>query len=79
MMNPALLFDDHCSFGPRRAPQLTAQFQLTTLSQNLITMLTSLQEEKLKDKFETCDMEEITNAVHITLDRLDNNQLAEQH
>merc|ERR1711990_1316155 len=42
------------------------------------TMRNTLQEEKLKDKFEGGDKEKIEKAVQDTLDRLDKNQLAEK-
>merc|ERR1712190_427000 len=42
------------------------------------TMRNTLQEEKLKDKFEDGDKEKIENAVQETLDWLDKNQLAEK-
>merc|ERR1739837_11177 len=42
------------------------------------TMRNTLQEEKLKEKFEDGDKEKIENAVQETLDWLDKNQLAEK-
>jgi len=42
------------------------------------TMRNSLQEEKLKDKFEPVDKDKIEAAVRDTLDWLDKNQLAEK-
>merc|ERR1712238_274531 len=42
------------------------------------TMRNTLQEEKLKEKFEAGDKEKIENAVQETLDWLDKNQLAEK-
>merc|ERR1711918_275157 len=42
------------------------------------TMRNTLQEEKLKDKFEGGDKENIEKAVQETLDWLDKNQLAEK-
>merc|ERR1712127_598294 len=42
------------------------------------TMRNTLQEEKLKDKFEPGDQEKIEKAVQETLDWLDKNQLAEK-
>merc|ERR1719227_60770 len=42
------------------------------------TMRNTLQEEKLKDKFEGGDKEKIEKAVQDTLDWLDKNQLAEK-
>merc|ERR1712151_363880 len=42
------------------------------------TMRNTLQEEKLKEKFESGDKEKIENAVQETLDWLDKNQLAEK-
>merc|ERR1712137_1102766 len=42
------------------------------------TMRNSLNEEKLKDKFEGGDKEKIEKAVQDTLDWLDKNQLAEK-
>merc|ERR1712023_82833 len=42
------------------------------------TMRNTLQEEKLKDKFEGDDKEKIEKAVQDTLDWLDKNQLAEK-
>merc|ERR1711908_235392 len=42
------------------------------------TMRNTLQEEKLKDKFEGDDQEKIEKAVQETLDWLDKNQLAEK-
>merc|ERR1712165_164960 len=42
------------------------------------TMRNTLQEEKLKGKFEAGDQEKIENAVQETLDWLDKNQLAEK-
>merc|ERR1711963_722270 len=42
------------------------------------TMRNTLQEEKLKDKFEAGDKEKIEKAVQDTLDWLDKNQLAEK-
>merc|ERR1711920_1044716 len=42
------------------------------------TMRNTLQEEKLKDKFESGDQEKIEKAVQDTLDWLDKNQLAEK-
>merc|ERR1711884_336645 len=42
------------------------------------TMRNTLQEEKLKDKFESGDKEKIEKAVQETLDWLDKNQLAEK-
>merc|ERR1711972_1012587 len=42
------------------------------------TMRNTLQEEKLKDKFEDGDKEKIESAVQETLDWLDKNQLAEK-
>merc|ERR1712113_1155633 len=42
------------------------------------TMRNTLQEEKLKDKFEAGDKEKIEAAVQETLDWLDKNQLAEK-
>merc|ERR1711884_449092 len=42
------------------------------------TMRSTLQEEKLRDKFESGDKEKIEAAVHETLDWLDKNQLAEK-
>merc|ERR1712050_738201 len=42
------------------------------------TMRNTMQEEKLKDKFESGDKEKIENAVQETLDWLDKNQLAEK-
>merc|ERR1712026_191162 len=42
------------------------------------TMRNTLQEEKLKDKFEGGDKEKIEKAVQETLDWLDKNQLAEK-
>merc|ERR1712228_656343 len=42
------------------------------------TMRNTLQEEKLKDKFEDGDKEKIEKAVQDTLDWLDKNQLAEK-
>merc|ERR1711862_691685 len=42
------------------------------------TMGNTLQEEKLKDKFEGGDKENIEKAVQDALDRLDKNQLAEK-
>merc|ERR1712241_1016029 len=42
------------------------------------TMRNTLQEEKLKDKFEDGDKEKIEKAVQETLDWLDKNQLAEK-
>merc|ERR1712057_157099 len=42
------------------------------------TMRNTLQEEKLKDKFEGGDQEKIEKAVQDTLDWLDKNQLAEK-
>merc|ERR1712045_496092 len=42
------------------------------------TMRNTLQEEKLKEKFETGDKEKIEAAVQETLDWLDKNQLAEK-
>merc|ERR1711882_19539 len=42
------------------------------------TMRNTLQEEKLKDKFEGGDKEKIESAVQETLDWLDKNQLAEK-
>merc|ERR1711959_59286 len=42
------------------------------------TMRNTLQEEKLKDKFEGGDKEKIEAAVQETLDWLDKNQLAEK-
>merc|ERR1712164_114685 len=42
------------------------------------TMRNTLQEEKLKDKFEGDDKDKIEKAVQETLDWLDKNQLAEK-
>merc|ERR1712147_523182 len=42
------------------------------------TMRNTLQEEKLKDKFESGDKEKIEKAVQESLDWLDKNQLAEK-
>merc|ERR1712019_210670 len=42
------------------------------------TMRNTLQEEKLKEKFESGDKEKIESAVQETLDWLDKNQLAEK-
>merc|ERR1712032_1464317 len=42
------------------------------------TMRNTLNEEKLKEKFESGDKEKIEQAVQETLDRLDKNQLAEK-
>merc|ERR1712036_83602 len=42
------------------------------------TMRNTLQEEKLKDKFEAGDKDKIEKAVQETLDWLDKNQLAEK-
>merc|ERR1712117_139989 len=42
------------------------------------TMRNTLQEEKLKDKFEAGDKQKIEEAVQETLDWLDKNQLAEK-
>merc|ERR1712014_363857 len=42
------------------------------------TMRNTLQEEKLKEKFEAGDKEKIETAVQETLDWLDKNQLAEK-
>merc|ERR1719152_488753 len=42
------------------------------------TMRNTLQEEKLKDKFEAGDKDKIENAVKDALDWLDKNQLAEK-
>merc|ERR1711881_796918 len=49
-----------------------------SLENYCFTMRNTLQEEKLKEKFEAGDKEKIENAVQETLDWLDKNQLAEK-
>ena len=49
-----------------------------SLENYCFTMRNTLQEEKLKEKFEEADKETIETAVKETLDWLDRNQLAEK-
>merc|ERR1711907_226735 len=49
-----------------------------SLENYCFTMRNTLQEEKLKDKFEAGDKEKIEKAIQESLDWLDKNQLAEK-
>merc|ERR1712048_274725 len=52
--------------------------QKNGLENYCFTMRNTLQEEKLKDKFETGDKEKIEKAIQESLNWLDKNQLAEK-
>merc|ERR1712196_255319 len=67
--------------APRGVPQVEVTFDIdakNSLENYCFTMRNTLNEEKLKDKFEDGDKEKIEKAVQESLDWLDKNQLAEK-